>query len=114
MTQSRKRNPYAVIRSRHVTEKAMTLAGLEESESNPCTRACKTPKAVFLVDPSANKREIAQAVEEIYKEQKVKVVKVNTTRNKPKQRRVRGKIGYKSGFKKAVVSFEPGDRLDNV
>lgn len=108
------RDPHSIIFSRHVTEKAMVLAGLEESESNMCTKRCNTPKAVFRVDPSANKRQIAEAIEAIYRDQGVKVVKVNTVNMKRKRRRVRRFLGFKSGFKKAIVSFEPGDKIDNV
>lgn len=68
---------------------------------------------MFLVDPKANKIEIAQAIEEIYSEKKIKVVAVNTIRVKPKQRRVRGNVGYTSGFKKAIVTLEEGDSLDD-
>ncbi len=108
------RNPHSIVISRHVTEKAMVLAGLEESESNLSTKRCKTPKAVFRVDPKASKRQIAEAIEEIYSDQKIKVVKVNTIKMKPKRRTVRRQRGFKSGFKKAIVSFEPGDKIDNV
>ena len=108
------RDPHSIVLSRHVTEKGMVLSGLEESESNACTKRCKTPKAVFRVDPKASKRQIAEAVEAIYREQKVKVVKVNTVKMKPKRRSVRRQRGFKSGFKKAIVSFEPGDKIDNV
>ena len=59
------RNPHSIVLSRHVTEKSMVLAGLEESTSNACTQRCKTPKAVFRVDPKASKRQIAEAIEEI-------------------------------------------------
>jgi large subunit ribosomal protein L23 len=69
---------------------------------------------VFIVDPTANKREIAAAIEEIYSEQKVKVTAVNTINVKAKQRRVRGRLGMTKSFKKAVVSLEEGDSIDNV
>ena len=109
-----KKNPYTVIQSRHVTEKAMTMSNLESSESNKSVARCKSPKAVFLVDPHATKAEIAIACEEIYREQNVKVTKVNTITNKPKKRRVRGRTGFKKGFKKAIVTFEPGDKIEEI
>jgi len=108
-----KRQPYAIIKSRYVTEKAATLEKLKTAESNKSVRACKTPKYVFLVDVTANKIEIAQAIENIYSEKKVKVLAVNTIRVKPKQRRVRGRVGYTAAFKKAIVTLEAGDDLDD-
>jgi large subunit ribosomal protein L23 len=109
------KNPYEIIKSRYVTEKSTMLGSLQSAESNKSLAKCKTPKYVFVVDPRANKREIAEAVEAIYKEQKVKVVKINTinAKRKPK-RRGRGRPGETAAFKKAVVTLEPGDSIDNV
>jgi large subunit ribosomal protein L23 len=107
-------DPYSVVESVYITEKATTLAGLAASESNRCVRQCKTPKAVFLVNPNANKQEIAKAIEAIYKESKVTVVKVNTINVRAKPRRVRGKAGFKAGFRKAIVTFEAGDSIEGL
>ncbi len=104
-------SPYSILLSKRVTEKAQTLAGLETAESNPCVARCKSPKVVFLVDPRANKQQIAWAVEKIYPD--VKVKGVNTITVPKKQRRVRGRLGYKSGLKKAVVTLSEGDRLES-
>ncbi|MCB1118667.1 MAG: 50S ribosomal protein L23 [Chlamydiia bacterium] len=108
------KNPYQIVKHVHITEKSSTLHNLQSSESNPSVRRCKTPKYVFIVDKEANKREIAQAVEEIYRDQKIKVISVNTIRMKPKKRRVRGRVGFKPGFKKAIVTLSEGDSLENV
>lgn len=108
----KKKTPYDIIKSRYVTEKAAVLQGLQHAESNACSRCCNTPKYVFLVDKRANKKEIAEAVEEIYAGKSVTVTAVNTITIKPKKRRVRGRQGYKAGFKKAVVSLAPGDAID--
>ncbi len=105
-------NPYQIIKAKRVTEKGRVLGSLANAKSNPSLARCQTPKVVFDVDPKANKRQIADAVEEIYKDLKVKVVKVNTITQKPKKRRVRGFEGVTSGFKKAVVSFRPGDSIE--
>ncbi len=106
-----KKTPYDIIKSRYVTEKARVLGELKENKSNPSVAKCASPKYVFLVDLKANKQEIAQAVEEIYAEKNITVKAVNTIITKPKQRRVRGRIGYKSAFKKAVVTLAEGDEL---
>lgn len=107
-----KKNPYQVIKGLHVTEKASMLQGLKDSKANASIRRFECPKYVFLVDECANKTEIADAVEEIYKEKNVKVLSVNTITLKPKQRRVRGQIGYRPGRKKAIVTLEKGDSLE--
>lgn len=108
----KKKTPYDIIKSRYVTEKAGVLQGLQHAESNACVRKCTTPKYMFLVDKRANKQEIAEAVEEIYAGRSITVTAVNTITIKPKRRRVRGRAGYKAGFKKAVVSLSPGDAID--
>ena len=105
-------NPYQVIKAKRVTEKGRVLENLVNAKSNKSLSRCQTPKIVFDVDPKANKRQIADAVEEIYKEKKVKVVKVNTINVKPKKRRVRGFNGMTSSFKKAVVSLRAGDSIE--
>lgn len=106
------KNPYHVIKSRYVTEKSTVLEGLQHSNSNKSIARCSSPKYVFLVDKNANKTEIAQALEVIYAEKKIKVKAVNTINVKQKMRRVRGYKGYRAGFKKAVVTLEAGDTID--
>ncbi len=109
-----KKNPYEIVKTRHITEKAVMLQELKNSESNPSVKACKDPKYVFIVDNRANKQEIAWAVEEIYRKRGIKVVKVNTLRKKGKQRRVRGRLGMTSSLKKAIVTLQQNDSLDEV
>ncbi len=106
-----KKSPYDVVKSRYITEKAQVLGNLHKSQSNVCVKRCNTPKYMFLVDKRANKLEIAQAVEEIYAESKIKVISVNTINCKQKKKTVRGKIGFKSSFKKAIVTLESGDSI---
>ncbi len=107
-------NPYQVIKSRRVTEKGRVLENLVNAKSNPSVSRCQSPKIVFDVDPKANKTEIADAVEEIYKDKKIKVVKVNTVTVGSKKRRVRGFSGKTAGYKKAVVTLRPGDTIETV
>lgn len=108
------KNPFEVIKSRHITEKAMVLQDLHKNESNACVKKCLTPKYVFLVDKKATKTQIAAAIEQIYAEKKVKVTAVNTITLKPKAKRVRGmfKYGKTASIKKAIVSFEVGDIIE--
>ncbi len=105
-------NPYDIIKSRRLTEKSRVLGNLQHAKSNPSVDRCKSPKVVFNVHQKANKAQIAQAVEQIYSEKKVKVVSVNTITVKPKQRRVRGFLGKTVGLKKAIVTFRPGDEIE--
>lgn len=94
-----------------MTEKATMLGALQNRSNNPSIKKCQSPKVVFVVDPRANKREIAKAVEEIYEKNKIKVVSVNTLHVKAKQRRVRGRQGWRAEWKKAIVTLEPGDAI---
>lgn len=109
-----KKSPYQIVKYRHITEKSMVLQGLKEAASNPSLARCRSPKYVFIVDRSAKKPEIIRALEEIYKEEEIKVVAINTINVKEKPRRVRGRLGCKSAFKKAIVTLRPSDTLDNV
>ena len=62
----------------------------------------KLKQVVFKVDLSANKREIKQAVEQLFK---VEVLKVTTSVVKGKKKRNRFGIYKKSNYKKAFVSI---------
>jgi len=66
-------------------------------------------KVVFKVPLSANKKEIASAVEALFK---VKVSKVNTIRTKGKTKRFRGHPGTRVDVKKAIVTLEEGHSID--
>ena len=109
-------NPYHIIKSRYVTEKATVLEGLHTAQSNRSLKRCENPKYVFLVDKKASKPEIKSALETIYSEQKITVVSVNTiqVKSKPTRRTRAGRPGSKTAFKKAVVTLEKGDRLESV
>ena len=107
------KSPYSVIKSRYVTEKSNVLQNLHLAQGNKSLKACDQPRYVFLVDKKANKTEIKMAIESIYKERKIKVKAVNTLNVKPKERRVRGRIGFKPGFKKAIVTLAAGDTIDD-
>lgn len=109
---STSKSPYAVVKHRYVTEKSTMLSTLHLSDKNPSVRRCEQPKYVFIVDKRANKIEIAHALEQIYAEKKIKVVSVNTIQVQGKMRRLRGRLGRRASFKKAIVTLEKGDSLD--
>jgi large subunit ribosomal protein L23 len=60
-------------------------------------------------DPRANKTQIRQAVQELFK---VKVIRVNTLNVHGKMRRQRThQAGQSSNWKKAIVTLKQGDRI---
>jgi len=66
-------------------------------------------QVVFRVHPRANKVEIRQAVEQLFK---VKVEKVRTSRLLGKARRVGRHLGKRPDWKKAYVTLAEGSRID--
>ena len=86
-------NARDIILAPVITEKAVSL--LPEK------------KYTFRVADSANKIEIAKAVEEIFG---VKVAKVNTISMKGHLRRMGRNQGYTSDWKKAVVTLNPDSK----
>ncbi|NLJ73425.1 MAG: 50S ribosomal protein L23 [Firmicutes bacterium] len=66
-------------------------------------------KYTFEVDMRANKTQIKNAIEEIFK---VNVLKVNTSRVRGKIRRMGRYEGRTSEWKKAVVTLEQGQRIE--
>ena len=64
---------------------------------------------VFKVHPRATKADIHNAVEDIFK---VKVLRVNTSTMRGKPRRMGFRAGRTSGWKKAMVSLAPGQKIE--
>jgi len=69
----------------------------------------KENKYTFKVALEANKVEIKQAIEAIYK---VKVLDINTVRVLPKRRRVGKYEGYRPAYKKAIVKLAKDEKID--
>jgi large subunit ribosomal protein L23 len=86
---------YHLIRTPVITEKATNL-----SEHNQVT---------FRVALTATKREVKAAVEGLFD---VKVAAVNTIRVQGKTKRVRGRAGRRSDYKKAIVTLAEGSQID--
>ena len=89
---------YEVIKRPLFTEKGMDM---KEREN----------KVLIQVHPDANKHEIKQAMEEIFK---VKVEKVATVSIQGKLRRYGKFVGRKSDKKKAIVTLKKGEKLDFI
>jgi large subunit ribosomal protein L23 len=66
-------------------------------------------KYTFVVAPAANKTQIKQAVEEVFR---VKVTGVNTLNRQGKRRRTRFGWGKRVDTKRAIVTLADGDRID--
>ena len=82
---------------------------IEPQVTEAATLMAEQNKYIFKVNQKAGKAEIKKAVEELYK---VEPVSINTI-NIPRKKRVRGRtIGWKSGFKKAIVTLKEGDKID--
>ena len=69
-------------------------------------------KYSFEVHQDANKQEIKNAVETIFKKEKVKVLKVNTANVPAKIRRFGQNISKAYRWKKAIVTLKPGQKIE--
>ena len=87
---------YDIIYAPIITEKTAMLAQNEN-------------KFVFKVDPRANKTEIKQAIESIFK---VKVVSITTANSHPKKKRVGKYTGMTDKYKKAIVKLAEGNSIN--
>jgi large subunit ribosomal protein L23 len=89
-------NAFEVIRTVRLTEK-----GTRQSE--------KYNQYTVVADPRANKTQIRQAVQELFK---VKVTRVNTLNVRGKARRARTtQAGQAPNWKKAIVTLKEGDKI---
>jgi len=87
---------YQIIKRPLITEKS-TLAREESG------------KYLFEVDRRANKIEIGQAVEKLFK---VKVLDVRVMNVQGKKKRVGKNIGRTQDWKKAIVKLVPGNKIE--
>jgi large subunit ribosomal protein L23 len=78
-----------------ITEKSTTLQELG--------------KYCFKVNPRANKKEIMEAVRDIFS---VEPVSCSIMNMKGKRKRERYKIGYTASWKKAIVTLKEGDKIE--
>ena len=91
--------PYDLIQTASLTEKSSLLSE-------------KQNKYVFRVSPRANKIQIKQAIEQLFKK---KVIDVNTCNYAGKKRRERrADFGRKAHWKKAIVTLAEGEKIDLV
>ena len=79
----------------HITEKSTNL-----SEQN---------KIVFKVPSKANKKNIKNNIEKIFK---VNVTKINIINKQNRTKLTRGRKAKVSGFKKAIITLKKGQSID--
>ncbi len=92
-------NSFDIIKTVRITEKGTRLSE-------------KFNKYVLMCDPRADKPQIRQAVEELFK---VKVVRVNTLMVRGKERRKStAAAGRSPHWKKAIVTLKDGDKIQLV
>ena len=77
--------------------------------SEKATDLLQDGKYTFMVPIKANKVQVRQAVEQIFK---VKVVSVNTVRMQGKTKRMGKYVGKRSDYKKAIVTLAPGNQIE--
>ncbi|MDP7638131.1 MAG: 50S ribosomal protein L23 [Candidatus Hydrogenedentes bacterium] len=96
-------HPYHIVKAPLLSEES-TL----QSESKN--------KYTFRVDPRANKRQIKEAIEQLYSKSNIKVVSVNTMNymGKVGMRRGGGAVGRRPNWKKAIVTLRQGDMIELI
>nr|YP_009029503.1 ribosomal protein L23 [Lithodesmium undulatum]AGH29034.1 ribosomal protein L23 [Lithodesmium undulatum]UYC30450.1 ribosomal protein L23 [Lithodesmium undulatum] len=73
------------------------------------TRLLENNQYSFIVNPSSDKITIKAAIEYLFN---VKVIKINTCHLPKKKRRVGKYLGWKSHYKKAIVTLAEGDTIN--
>ena len=116
-------NSFEIIRTVRLTEKgtrqsSQTVRPYERDKSGkPVPGENGKPKIkertlnqyTVVADPRANKTQIREAVQELFK---VKVLRVNTLNVRGKYRRQRTtQAGQTSNWKKAIVTLKDGDKI---
>ena len=71
---------------------------------------------VFRVNPKANKNQIKEAIEEMFRKEEVKVVSVNTMNCRGKERKqiATRSTGRRPHWKKAIVTLRKGDTIELI
>jgi len=88
---------YGIVKKPHISEKATNLGQINQY--------------VFKVFSKARKSEIKKAIERIYR---VDVLTVNIIAIPAKKRRLGRTMGFKQGYKKAVVKIKKGQKIEII
>ncbi len=81
---------------------------IEPVISEKATALREENKYVFIVHPDANKIQIKEAVRRLFN---VKVISCTTLNVAGKVKRLRGRPGMTSSYKKAIVRVAPGETI---
>ncbi|MCP4446540.1 MAG: 50S ribosomal protein L23 [Myxococcales bacterium] len=98
-----------IIRRPLLTEKSTTLRETGGSGAVIDEESNFGQKVVFEVASDANKIQIRNAVQELWK---VKVADVHTMIVRGKTKRVGRSTGWRPGFKKAIVTLKAGENIE--
>jgi large subunit ribosomal protein L23 len=116
-------NTFEIVRTVRLTEKGTRQGShpvryvakdkdgkpLLDKDGKPEIKERPLNQYTVVADPRANKTQIRQAVQELFK---VKVIKVNTLNVRGKFRRQRTKqAGQAPNWKKAIVTLKEGDKI---
>lgn len=77
--------------------------------TDKATRLLEKNQYSFIVDRYADKIKIKSAIEDLFD---VKVLKINTCNLPRKKKRVGRYIGWKSQYKKAIITLAEGDIIN--
>jgi large subunit ribosomal protein L23 len=77
--------------------------------TDKATRLLENNQYSFIVNPSSDKITIKSAIEYLFN---VRVTKVNTCQLPRKKKRIGKYIGWKSQYKKAIVTLADGDKIN--
>lgn len=88
---------YDIIKKPHISEKATNLGANNQY--------------IFEVFPNTNKNQIKKAIEGFYN---VDVLSVNIVKIPAKKRRLGRNIGFKKGYKKAIVKVKEGQKIEVI
>ena len=91
-------DPYTVIRKPMLTEKCHDMKE-------------KHNQVAFQIDRRANKVQVKEAVEKIFK---VKVKRVNVMNVTGKKKRLGRNVGKRSDWRKAIVTLMPGETIEII
>ena len=88
----------------HLYDKILSPLVTEKS-----TNLSEQSKITFKVHSKANKKNLKNNIEKIFK---VNVTKINIINKKPRVKTTRGKNVRVKGFKKAIITLKKGQNID--
>ncbi|MBI3319152.1 MAG: 50S ribosomal protein L23 [Candidatus Omnitrophica bacterium] len=90
-----------------MSETRHIIKGIRQTEK--ATRLGRVHQYILEVAKAANKQQIRQAAEQVFK---VSVLKVNTQVYQGKWRRLTGRWGQRADWKKAIVTVAKGQKIE--